>query len=350
MKKYWPLLVAPILSFAYTQQAPAPQIRPPAKEISVEAQPWVNNGVAEPFLEVDFIYWKVREDGLEYAEDGLGSPVDPVTSRGKVYEPDFDGEPGFRAALGVNMAHDGWDILLRYTWIYTHVTDSKSVNPNTDRLEPIWVHGNFSFLAGGLERARADWDLHTNVLDLEWGRNYYISPFLTLRPFFGLKGYWLNQDYGLSYTGFFDQAQTITGNNRVHLDQDTWGIGIRFGTNTAWYFARDWSVFADLALCAAWSKFDMERRDRGTNDLTNTTVTLAHLNYDRYSMVPIMELGVGLRWEMWFNQDSYHALIQAGWEEQIWWNFNRFFHVFSPFSTMGNLMYQGLTLKFRFDF
>jgi len=342
------MVLAPMLGSAHAEPASFP--RPPQKEISVEAQPWVRNCVAEPYLVADFIYWKVQEDGLDHAQKGVGVTTNPVTSKGKVYEPDFSFEPGFRVGLGLNLAHDGWDLLLRYTWINTHVIDTASVDPALERLEPLWTHASESLFLGGLQQARSDWDLHTSVLDFEWGRNYYISRFLTLRPFFGLKGFWLNQDYLLDYTGFLDPARTTFGESKVHSGQDSWGFGIRFGTQTAWYFSHHWSVYADLALTAAWTKFDLERRDRVLIAATNTDAEVVHLDYDRYAMTPIMELGIGLRWEMWFNDDSYHALIQAGWEEQLWWGFNRLYRIDVPYAVGGNLQYQGLTMKFQFDF
>ncbi|MCB1107816.1 MAG: MOMP family protein [Chlamydiia bacterium] len=347
------ILLLPFFASAHEGHGAAKSFpRPPEREISVEAQPWVQNCVAEPYLVADFIYWKVRQDGLQYAVKGIEDTGNPVTTKGKIYEPDFGGEPGFRVGLGLNLAHDGWDLLLKYTWLYASADDRISGGLTDDTIRPFWTHSLVGFLNGGVTRATSEWDLRMNVLDLEWGRNYYISRFLTLRPFFGFKGFWSKEDFNVRYRGLvLSQAgDNVVGSTLVHLNQDTWGFGIRFGTNTAWYFARNWSAYADLALTAAWSRYDLDRRDRGVNHSTNGETLLMSIGYDRYTMTPIMELGVGLRWEMWFNDDSYHALIQAGWEEQIWWDFNRFFHIFQPNAMLGNLQFQGLTLKFRFDF
>jgi len=114
MKKLLCVLFCTIAGFAHDETFP----RPPQREISVEAQPWVKNCIAEPYLVADFIYWKVRQDGLDYVLEGVGAVGNPVTSKGKVFEPDFKGEPGFRIGLGLNLAHDGWDLLLNYTWIH----------------------------------------------------------------------------------------------------------------------------------------------------------------------------------------------------------------------------------------
>ncbi len=311
--------------------------RAPEEGITPRAQPCVKNGVAEIYLLADFLYWKVTQDGLGYAQRGTSQPV---LRRGTVYQPRFKGKPGLRVGLGLNLAHDGWDLLLTYTWLNVSADGRTS---NTDA-EPLWKSGESSFLAGGLTRAVTDWNIHFHIFDLEWGRHYYISRFLTLRPFFGFKGFFSGQDNCISYRGFVDQNRTQAGTNRVFLEEDTWGFGIRLGLNTAWFFAENWSAFANFALSEAWTKFDVERKDRGNG------ATILHLHYDRYTMTPILELGVGLRWDIWWNEDSYHASIQAGWEEQMWWDFNRFYSVNLPDSSLGNLSMQGLTARFRFDF
>ncbi|QVL56860.1 MAG: MOMP family protein [Simkaniaceae bacterium] len=344
MKRYT-LLAAllPLLSYAHeAEDFP----RPPKKEMTVEAQPWVKNCVAEPYLEADFIYWEVKEDGLEYISSGYGMLDNPVTSRGKIYFPDFKKSPGFRVGVGLNLAHDGWDVFLRYTWLYSRAKDSQEGS-----FSPIWTHSPNPLLSE-VTHASVDWKIHLDVLDLEWGRNFYISRFLTLRPYFGLKGYWSDQNYVNQNQGilFIDNQTMNRGSQLTKYDQDAWGIGIRFGINTAWYLVRNWSVFANVAFANEWSRFDLKRRDIGTNLDQGVEALLVHTRLKDYYMVPIIELATGVRWEMWFNDDSYHALIQAGWEEQVWFDMNRMAGVFDDTSGRGYLQLQGLTFKFRFDF
>ena len=105
-----------------------------------------------------------------------------------------------------------------------------------------------------------------------------------------------------------------------------------------------------MALAATWGQFDVDRRNTFRDAAVGVDVTTLHIEYDRHAMTPILELGVGLRWEIWFYDDSYHFALDVGWEEQLWWDFNRIFHVFDPSSILGNLNFQGLTLKARFDF
>ncbi|MCP5505826.1 MAG: MOMP family protein [Chlamydiales bacterium] len=347
MKRYLLLLIVPLLCFAHEGEKAPSFPRPPEKEITVEAQPWVKNCIAEPYVEADFLYWKVAEEGLAYAATGFGDPNAPLQYRGKVYDLDFEGALGLRVGLGLNLAHDGWDLFLRYTWMYSNASDSVTADPNKDPLRPIWFTGPDFLFSGGLESASARWDIHFNVVDLEWGRNFYISRFLTLRPFFGLKGYWMDQTYKVRQVG---PVQGLVATHRIKSEKDNWGLGIRFGMDTCWYFVKNWSVFADFALTNSWSRYDHQRKDHLDYHVSGETNTQIHLIHDAYDMIPILELGTGVRWEMWFAEDQMHALIQAGWEEQVWWGDNHFLVAAVNDYGKGNLMTQGLTLRFRFDF
>lgn len=310
-------------------------VRPPEKEITPQVQPHVKNCVAEPFVFADFIYWKVWQGGMAYASTGFGDQNNLITDRGRIFEPDFQGEPGFRIGVGVNLAHDGWDLLLQYTWIHSGIEDRVSRDINDEQVQLLWPFAPVNFFSG-FHAARADWDIHMNVLDLEWGRSYYVSRFSTLRPFFGLKGLRSDQDYKVRYWST-DSVETMDAT------MDVWGFGIRVGLDTAWYFAQNWAFYGDMALSAAWTRFDSKRKDH-----VDEAVVL-NSRYKQYGMTPILELQAGLRWEMWFSDDNYHTAIQVGWEEQVWWDFNRLIDLASR-GPLGNLDFQGLTLRFRFDF
>lgn len=330
------------MSFAHEEEKTAPPFpRPPEKEITVEAQPWVKNCAAEPYIEADFIYWKVKQEGLGYAVTGFGDANQPVDYKGKIYHLDFEGSPGFRAGVGVNIAHDGWDVALRYTWMHSNAED-KTTAASNELLLPIWTVGLNPVFINGMEEVSAKWDLHLNILDLEWGRHFYVSRYSTLRPFFGLKGYWMDQDYKVDERGLIMEVDP--GLYEIDLDYDGWGFGARLGLNTSWYLTRNWSAFGNIALSSCWSRFYTDRKD------TSGEMTYVHSRYKEFYMVPILELMIGVRWEMWFADDHMHALIQAGWEEQVWWGTARY--IISEFNdqSKGNLAIHGLTLRFRFDF
>lgn len=311
------------------------------------------------FITVDFIWWTAREDGLAYAVDGLNdSTTDDIAKEGSVHHPDWEWTPGFKVGLGYNLWHDDWDIYAQYTWLHFEGDRSSTTSPNltNDFLSPTWFVLNTS----DITKATGRWDLHFNVIDVELGRNYFVSQYLTLRPFVGFKGTWQHQDYKVRYVNGPDSSTDDTVSTRMRQDHDMWGIGIRTGVNFAWMFTRCFSLFSDWALTALMTEYDIDRKDRLETVDSSGNITASVLNVNTqnefYTLKGVLELDIGLRWEMWFGcNDAYHFMLQAAWEEQLWWNQNNMIQIGNGNfgvgeKAHGDLMLHGLTIKARFDF
>lgn len=290
---------------------------------------------ADVFITADFILWTPREEGLEYAMTGAFNP----SSQGSLREPDFGIEPGFKVGLGLNLGHDGWDVFAEYTWLTSSANDSVRSNSMA------WLWRTIA----PPQRASANWDFDFSVIDLELGRNFFVSQYLTLRPHYGFKGTWQDQDY-TSRAEVRDAADNLVSRDTMKQDFDYWGFGVRTGMDTAWHFNKSWSLYGNFAISALWSGFDIDRKDTLFTQATDTTTTLLNTENNFHTVLPVLELAIGLRWEMWFSNDDYHFGIDAGWEEQVWWGMNRLIVQGQPQRDNGDLTMQGLTLKFRFDF
>lgn len=365
-KKLWPalgLICISLLNVANAHITPEEKIaKCPSKIITPNAGPHVKNG-ADVFLTADFIFWKAVQEGTEYATSGIGLASNPNlvdVPRGKTESVGRDWSPGFKVGLGLNLNHDGWDLYAQYTWL--HPSNSRSLSRTFDATAgtkvvsalPVWL-SNF-FVEG--DRADAKWCLHFNVIDVELGRNYFLSQFFTMRPFIGLKATWQKQDLRYRYrvpNGIdIGAPQVLSGPYSIHFHNDVWGLGVRGGFNAAWYMSKQWSIYGDLAWTGMWSDYTkLSRKDKVGNatgvgngnapDLVNTRQD------DHYSVKWIGEIEMGLRWEIWFYDDRYHFAIQAGWEQQVWLSWQAFENLTSSGSWQ-DLNFQGLNLKFRFDF
>ncbi len=316
------------------------------------------------FVTADFIWWTAREDGLAYAYSGVNGTVGSTNQNGgsgSVQHPDFGWDPGFKVGLGYNLPHDDWDVYAQYTWLHMQGDKDSTSNPvgTTNQLSAIWGISNDNAYPL-VDRATGRWDLHFNVIDLEIGRNYFVSQYLTIRPFAGFKGTWQHQDYKVRYTrNTVENDEDVRFVNRMRQDQDMWAIGIRSGFNFAWHFVRDFSLFGDMALSAMMTKYDIDRRDREEqytlDDSGNIVdrvygITTLNTNNDFYSLKGVLEMDIGLRYDVWFGcNDAYHLRLQAAWEEQLWWGQNNMIGRFEE-CAHGDLMLHGLTIKARFDF
>ncbi len=333
------------------------------REITPPAGPRVAHG-ADVFITADFIWWKASEEGLAFSGSGLNSgsassaaDVFSSPSKGKIASVGEDWAPGFKVGLGLNMGHDGWDIYAQYTWL--HASDTRTQKGSNLYLpEYVPADGGPSYFS---TENRGKWDLHFNVIDLELGRNFYLSQFLTMRPHIGLKGTWQDHDWKTTskFANGFDvrvdnqqqqQTQTLTGPAQINKHYDVWGIGVRGGFNIAWYMSKCWSIYGDLSLSTLWTNYHKQTFTAKVDDTTTgNSRGLANIDNDNiYTCKYIAELELGLRWEIWFYDDNYHFAIQAGWEQQTWINWSAFNELL--YGIPNDMSLQGLNLKFRFDF
>lgn len=318
------------------------------REITPNAGPRVTDGV-DVFVDADFIWWYTEIDGLGYAMTGYDNRSANTPPAGKLYNPNWKWEPGFKVSLGLALGHDGWDLGAEYTWL-RYGTQSGTVT--SDNLYPMWnIANNYTnFTAnpgatGSLAAASYKTSLHFNVIDLELGRNYFVSQHLKMRPFVGLKGAWTTNDYQVTYTRRASSSANDT--DLMKNNQDHWGIGLRTGLDTAWHFTKEWSIYGDVAFSALWSRFKVTRTD--TDADSSSTNTVFNVTNTVHTLKPVLEMGMGLRWETWFSDNDYHFLVQAGWEQQLWYEYNQHFSVYEE-ANRGDLTLQGLTVKVRFDF
>jgi len=215
------------------------------------------------------LFWRFAEEGLEYAITGSFNLLSQgitsyrlVLNNGKTHEPDFDWDLGFRLGLGYNFSYDGWDLYSSYTRFHDKVKDSikKDGDPNVidylvsggtgEYISPFWVAQLFA-PPGLMNYAKARWNLKIDLIDLNLGRNFFISRFLTLKPYIGLKNGWIGQKYYLNFIKYYyptDPSQ-IEREINIKMKNDFWGIGGNFGLNTSWILGRGVSLFGRLYCC-----------------------------------------------------------------------------------------------------
>lgn len=301
-------------------------------EITPAAGPRVLDG-CNAFFTGEYLCWVAREDNLSYAATGYSLSDSPL-AQGSVSNLRFLYETGFRVGWGVDFSHDSWDMDYQYTWFQSgknrgHIAQSNGVTP----LFPLVTSAEEMYTS-----ARAFWRLHFQVVDGELGRNFFVSKYLSLRPFLGLKATWQKQKYETAYAT--DALSSYQSDARVAF----WGVGIRPGLDMTWHLSDTWSLLGKIAGSGVWGQFITDRNDFSVDGLP---VVNSKNHFD--SVVPVLEAMIGIRKEAWFLHDRLHVEVQAGWEEQIWWDQNRFDGL-SAQSRGGNLTLEGLTARLRVDF
>lgn len=324
----------------------------PKGEITPNAGPCVACGINAE-VTADFIYWKVHEDHLAYITS-TGQELTATPTQGKAFQPDFKMEPGFKVGLGLNFEHDGWDSYLQYTWVRArNIKGSATLSSNTIFLDTIW-----EIQVGGvtINNASVNWDLHYfNVIDLELGRNFYVSRYLQLRPHFGFKGTWQKQFYEVTFQETVDGGPTAGNSVTDFMTQSQffWGFGMRAGLDAGWHFSKSFSAVGEVAISGLYGQFEVSRTNTSHDNTANLFISGNNspfaLSNSFHTIVPVFEWFAGLRWETYTCDNDYHFSLEAGWEEQFWGDQNQFL-AFLTEGKIGNLNFQGLTVKARFDF
>ncbi len=337
---------------------------PPCTTVTPNGGPCVMNG-NDMFITADFLWWGVRQEGLEYAMTPT-SPTSTSTtapSKGKIYHPSTGWNPGFKVGIGTDLDHDGWDLYAQYTWYqakhHHHHNHSSGTSSSTPTFTTPVVNDAYWFVGDSVNdsvssyaSASEKWKLNFDVLDLEMGRNMYLSPRLQFRPFFGLKGAWQKQHLHLAFNSvpFFGSVGSNYMNNHLKMS----GVGVRGGFDTAWHFTRGFSLVGDLAFTGLWEYVKGSRKDTSstvTGGVTSTPVTNVYISEHCTSVKPILEWAIGLRYEFWTCGDDYHFAFEADWEAQNWFGQNQFIRLPGSANAEGqDLGLQGLTFQVRFDF
>lgn len=429
--KIWAIIASSLLAYtgmAHAEYGSSNKPMPPGKKTAANANAKSNEKVINPavrpvitngldfFIEGDLLWWKAREDGLSFATNTSSTQFTLNNNDPSVYNnnnpnqlspsfsstlenPSFHAEFGVRAGLGFNLPYDGWDI----SAYWTHLTSNSHQNTVTadasknERIIPEYQSIKLPDEFITYTSATPNWKNHFNVLDVELGREFFVSRKLTVRPFVGIRGAWIHQKYTVSANGatgpnqapvsFKDNTGTEFSSNNLVLNSqsvmksDFDGAGPRLGFDTEWSLGAGFSIYGQAAASLMLGEFTPNFNNNTLityNNVDGETLTPSNTNTSTndasfHNTTAATDLGLGFRWARTFASDSFGLCIDLGWEQHIFFNQNQFIvttNTINPSYTptggpvnlatlsslgtykksSGDLAYSGLTLAIRFDF
>ncbi len=309
----------------------------------------VKNGY-NMFLTADFLWWSANTDGLYYAQSNFGTPTTALPPDGSV---DFSGhlqrvkeewQPGARVGLGGNMPYDEWDIYLNWTWFHTDPTGSAKDHEHGPLLV-LWSHPDDPS-ARLATHASAKWDLTINILDLEMGRSFWVGKHFSMRPYMGIRGAWIDQEFKIKY----DYATSPEIKGKLKMKSDFEGVGVRAGIDMRFALYSGWSLYGLATASLMYGDFDCDFQQKSDQ------YKIARTEDGFHRGTSTVQMGLGIRWDTFFHHRRYHFGIAAGWEQNIWYGLTQFNHFYGQLQTgslnqnKGDLTLQGGTLSARFDF
>lgn len=324
------------------------------------------------YITLDPLFLKAQENGLEFVTRSAQSFFNSsgtifaqsiISEETRMKSPHFNWDWGFRLGLGLNMDHDSWDLNLSWMRFYTDTSRSVHAAPGEFLLplfaNPAGYRGSlFSSQPKLVERAKSKWRLHLNELDLEVGRNFFVSKWLAVKPHAGFRTAWVRQNDHILYR---DIVINPNGGERfskasTHMKCNYWGLGLTAGVDTQWGLGCGFSLLANYAASTLYGYFNLGHEEVGT--FLGGGERVFFNAHDFYHVMRVLtDFMIGLRYDYVFGDcDFYHLGIQAGWEHHLLFGQNQFMRLINDAnpglfaSNLGDLSLQGFSAQVRFDF
>ncbi|MEN9343658.1 MAG: hypothetical protein RLZZ453_445 [Chlamydiota bacterium] len=303
----------------------SPPSTEPASKTNYPANFQVAEGI-DLFIGGDYLYWGATADGVYFAESHSIAKIDPSFTS------------GFRVDVGVNFPKAGSELILYWTNFSSHAR--QEVNKTN---LPLWAEPAFDSYASALS-STAHWKLGLNLFDIEWDRASWFGGHFSLRPFFGIRGAFIDEKMKSTFT--YDPVSIGSVDASVHFK----GGGLRAGGEGRWVLPLDFSLYGLLSGSLLYGQFQPKSvwALDGVTQGQSQDSFLQNLN--------TMQMLFGVAWDTHFAKDKLHFEVHMGWEQNIFFHFNRFNHYLGDlsegffFEDKGNLCLQGLSVGGRFDF
>lgn len=406
LKKLWPAAAASLVAFtSFLTAADDTQMRNLENRVSALEQRKGSNGMINPparpmvrdgvdlFVQVSPFIWQAEQSGLDYAMKWNNStPASNNSGSGRFKHPHFEWDWGFKLGAGFNTCHDGWDVFLQWTRFHpdrshasTGVTPFFTTTLGTAFpaavVYPLLLPastamgsatGPITSTFGPGSGASMSWKFRLDLLDLELGREFFVSKWLTLRPHAGLRSAWLHQRSTVHYynltNGDGDTEPLVQiADMKVGLKNNFWGMGPRAGLDAQWGMGCGWSLYSDFAASLLLGHFSIYESQEPAIAFGGSPVVGSSETFEeKYrAMRAAFDLEIGIRYQQLFCCDQYGLMVQLGWEQHLFVNQNQLTRLatvpttapstansysFTPVTNQGDLGTQGVTLTVEFDF
>ncbi|NGX39522.1 MAG: hypothetical protein KR126chlam1_00852 [Chlamydiae bacterium] len=320
-------------------------INPPARPYAPEC--WGFYTTIAPIL------WQAHAGGLSPVIQTKGS-TEFFNTEGKsrVRNLNFDWDFGFRAGLGFNTCHDAWDLLLQWTWWCSDARLGIEIDDDDEAFYPSIGHPAQTM--GQMPRqVKSNWNARLNLLDLENGRDFFVSRCLSMRPFVGLRTAWIRQKFDVDYLEIPEGPNNPLSPNPQHkIDQRLryWGIGIRGGLNTQWCLGAGFSLFSNFSTSLLYNYYKATHEEKEEGGELFKVKNFYHLG----SSITDMQIGIRFDWSTC--DECFHIGLDFGWEQHYFPCQQQFITFVDDgmvgkfINNLGDLATQGYFLALRVDF
>jgi Legionella pneumophila major outer membrane protein precursor len=285
----------------------------------------------------DFLWWRASEEGIQLGTEEVTETTGTVGTPGRFREfnvareknPNFKYDPGFRIGFTHNCACDCWDFAVNWTHFHTKArARGFSDQDNGVFFFSCWER----FLNIFPDFAEARYVLDMDLVDIEFGRKFYVSNCFVLRPDFGLRIARINQTYKVDSLSIFDGTAPFENfATQVKSRSDFLAVGPRVGIDVELHLDCGLTLFGCGAGTIAFGTFDNHSREHYEDFTTTGEIALSEFDYNEKNHAQrtsraFTDLAFGIKWERcfeWCNR-CHPVSLAFAWEHHAFWDMNNF--------------------------
>ena len=308
-------------------------------------------------LSVDVLYWRSRVGGTDFVlTDQTSTAALPLSGELKDITPGWDW--GFRVGAGYAFDHDGWDVSIQYTYFKNNEGSEQAIGQN-DTLIPL--KGSSNIVTGAVgsftqcSKAVSQLNNFFQNLELQLGRNYFVSEFFSLRPSVGIQTAWIDLKQETTYSLGSQLNDHLV---QVNDESDFWGMGPQVAIAYKLHLVHGFSFFGNFSGSVLYGNWDVEHKNWFSGDLV--TPNNIKVLGDLHAFTPTARMLVGVAYDTYLDDNKQHLSVSLGYDTQYWWRQNQMLQVSDESAGTNELVrynriaedlaMHGVTGEIRWDF
>lgn len=316
----------------------------PEQEIGATLAP------ASPFVDgerwalgLEYIFWETRVEGTEFAYSNSAlSPSIPIT--GSVYSV----KPGWTSGLRIFGAkyfeYDRWSLQASFTLLRPNGSEATASALSSARIPLKGVLLSNTYL----DTAKASYNLDYYDLEVNLGRDFYVSNALSIRPFFGIETLWFDQSLTTRYSG----GETLGLDTVTLIDtSDLWGMGPEIGLTSGWFLGLGFKLLASSRVALPFGYVS------STHNESHSRIAAQrfYMKEQKHQFNPYLQGRIAGAWSGYVNKKKQYIEVSFGYDFSYFFGYNEFIAITDVSANRfqledGNVSMQGIGLRLAVSF
>jgi len=292
-------------------------------------------------ISANYLYWLWSQDSstqVGVVVDQTASPGFNGTSTAVYNTPGYTS--GFKVGLGLGLPEfDNWDLNAEYTW-YRNTSNESASGSASKALVLKGLKKDADAYSVGSVNSEAR--LGYQTLDFLVRRNMYFGKQLTFRVGTGLRAQWISEEF--ETTGSLTALSSADPSyNSIERNMTSWQLGPKLSMDLKWLLGAGFGIMGNLHNSLLYTSYNTSASAAGT--ISGSGFSSTYTGLDNYGTIrPVTEAFLGLNWEMYFCDNNFHFDLFAGYDFNIFWNYDMLSN------NRGDMTLQGLNIGVHFDF